>query len=61
MQSYFPTGQIFSILKHWQVSKYKAMSSEFSSPKKWKESMVSLCNGGTKDFAELLEIIHFKI
>ena len=34
MQSYFPKGQFFSIPKYWQVSKYTAMLSEFSFPKK---------------------------
>ena len=39
MQSYFPTGHIFSILpKYWQVSKYTATLSEFSFPKNEKES-----------------------
>ena len=59
MQSYFPTGQFFSILpKYWQVSKYTAMLSKFSFPKKGNKNksnfrMVNLCNGGTKDFVEL--------
>ena len=46
MQSYFPTGQIFF---HPQITKYTAMSSEFSFPKKGKNKfnfrMVSLCTG----------------
>ena len=42
------------------------MLSKFSFPKKGKElslkfQMVNLCNGGTKDFAELWEITHLKI
>ena len=67
MQSCFPTGQFFSILpKYWQVSKYTAMLSKFSFPKKGNKNksnfrMVNLCNGGTKDFVELWEIIHLNI
>ena len=61
MQSYFPAGKCFSILsKYWQVSKYTAFI-----PKKGKNKskfwIVNLCNGGTKDFVELWEIIHLKI
>ena len=53
----------FSILpKYGQVSMYRAMLSEFSFPKKRKQNksnfqMVNLCNGRTKDFVELWEII----
>ena len=66
MQSYFPTGQFFSMFpKYRQVSKYTAMLCEFSFPKKGKNNsnfrMVNLCNSGTKDFVELWEIIHLKI
>ena len=57
----------FSILpKYWQVSKYTALLSKFSFPKKGNKNksnfrMVNLCNGGTKDFVELWEIMHLKI
>ena len=57
----------FSILaKYLRVSKYTAMLSGFSFLKKGKRikskfRMVNLCNGGTKDFAELWEIKHLKI
>ena len=62
MQFYFPTGQFFSILpKYCQVSKYAALLSEFSFPRKGKFWMVNLCNGGSKDFLELRENKHLKI
>ena len=54
----------FPILpKYWQVSKYTAMLSKFSFPKKGNKNksnfrMANLCNGGTKDFVELWKIIH---
>ena len=42
------------------------MLNELSFPKKKEKNkpkfrMVNLCNGGTKNFVELLEIIHLKI
>ena len=67
MQSFFPAGQFFSILpKYWQVSKYAAMLSEFSFPKKEEKNksnfqIENLCNGRTKDFVELWEIILLNI
>ena len=63
----FRRDKFFSILlKYWQVSKYTALLSKFSFPKKGNKNksnfrMVNLCNGGTKDFVELWEIIHLKI
>ena len=56
----------FPILsKYGQASKSTALLSEFSFPKKGKNKsrfrMVNWCNGGTKDFVELWEIIHLKI
>ena len=58
--------KFFPILpKYWQVSKYTALLSEFSFPKwekiKFKFRMINLCNGGTKDFVKLWEILHLKI
>ena len=42
MQSYFLTGQFFSILpKYWQGSKYTAILSKFSFPKKGRELSLS--------------------
>ena len=56
----FRRDKLFTILlKYWQVSKYSAMLSEFSFPQN-KFQMVRLCNGGTKDFVELWEIIIWK-
>ena len=57
------------LLKYWQVSKYAALLSEFSFPKKGKNKSKSriyhpdgkFMYGGTKDFVELWEIIHLKI
>ena len=51
---------IFS--KYGQVSKYTALLNKFSFPKKGNKNksnfrMVNLCNGETKDFVELWEII----
>ena len=62
----FWRDKFFSILpKYWQVSKCTALLSKFSFPKKGKNKskfrMVNLCNGGTKAFAVLWEIIHLKI
>ena len=63
----FQREKFFSIFpKYWQVSKYTAMLSKFSFPKKGNKNksnfrMANLCNGGTKDFVELWEIIHLKI
>ena len=64
MQSYFPIGQIFFRLPELltsQYSKYTAMLSKFSFPKKGNKNksnfrLVNLCNGGTKDFVELWKI-----
>ena len=61
----FLQDKVFSIvLKYWQVSKYTAMLSEFTFPKKEKKKsnfqMVNLRNGETKDFAELWAIITFE-
>ena len=66
MQSYFPIGKIFfrpPELLTSQYSKYTAMLSKFSFPKKGNKNksnfrMANLCNGGTKDFVELWKIIH---
>ena len=58
MQSYFPTGQFrASELLASQYSKYTAMLSKFSFPKKGNKNksnfrLVNLCNGGTKDFVK---------
>ena len=61
MQSYFPTGQFFFRL--FEID--KLVSTQRFSPKREKISLkfriVNLCNGGTKDFVELWEIIHLKI
>ena len=61
----FRQDNFFSIPKYWQVSKFTALLSEFSFPKKWgkksKFQMVNLGNGETKDFVELWEIMHLKI
>ena len=50
----------FPSFRNRQVSKYTAFF-----PKKGKNKskfrIVNLCNGGTKDFTELWEIIHLKI
>ena len=59
-------GTVFFILpKYWEVSKYTVLLSTFSFPKKEinKSTLrrVNLCNGGTKDFVKLWEIIHLKI
>ena len=51
--------------KYWQVSKYTSLLSKSNFLKKGKNKskfwMVNLCNGGTKDFVELREIIYLKI
>ena len=58
MQSYFLTGQFrASELLASQYSKYTAMLSKFSFPKKGNKNksnfrLVNLCNGGTKDFVK---------
>ena len=59
---------IFSILpEYWQVSKYTALLGELSLSSQKREKnkskfwMINLCNGGTKDFVVLWEIIHLKI
>ena len=62
----FSDGTIFFHPPEIQVSKYTPMLSEFRFSKKGKIikskfRMVNLCNGGTKDFVELLEIIYLKI
>ena len=61
----FRRDNFFSFPKCRQVSKYTALFSEFSFPKKGKNTskfqMVNLGNGGTKGFVELWEIIHLKI
>ena len=62
----FRWDRFFSILqKYWQVWKYTVLLSKFSFPKKGKNKskfqIVNLCNGGSKDIAELWEIIHLKI
>ena len=59
----FLQSKFFSIPKYRQVSKYAAMLSKFSFPKKGNKSksnfqMANLCNGGTKDFVELQKIVH---
>ena len=48
----FWQDNFFSIPKYWQVSKYTALLSEFTFPKKW-EKNVNLGDGGTKDFVKL--------
>ena len=62
----FRWGKSFSNLpKYWQASKYTVLLNKFSFPKKGKNKsnfrMVNLCNGGSKDFAELWEVIDLKI
>ena len=62
----FRRDKFLSILwKNWLVSKYTALLSKLIFRKKGKNKskfrMVNLCNGGTKDFAELWEIIQLKI
>ena len=59
----FPHDKFLSILsKYWLLSKHTALLNKFSFPKKGKNKsmfrMVNLCNGGTKNFVELWEIIH---
>ena len=58
-------GTIFFPFRNIQVSKYTALLSKFSFPKKGKKKfkfqMVNLGNGETKDFAELQEIMQLKI
>ena len=63
-KSTFQRDNFFPILpKYWQISKYTAILSEFSFPKreniKSKFWMVNLCNGGTRYFVKLSTSDHF--
>ena len=64
-QTYFLTGQVFfhplEILTSQQVHSAVKQILFPKGKNKSKFPMVNLCNGGTKDFVELCEIIHSEI